>query len=221
MAGCTLLLVLGVASLAWAPVAWTRGTTIAAAGVCADGRTPSAEPSGCLVTVPGHIEGRSTRSQWRFVPSDPGLPGADVRFVDDHRGASSWPPALARLLAGEPATAQYWGPVPVAFVVDGTRVLTPEFGTASVAVGAWFGIMGLSFGLAGLPGLLGRRPGRLTLGLIGSGLGALVDLVVASSAPGSWTAQGLVWLGAIVVCVSLPARLVSPWADLVEAQARP
>ncbi len=218
MAGCVLLLVIGVASLAYTPFAWSRGSAMAAAGVCPEWRAPAVDPGGCLVEVPGRIDARFSRGEWRFVPSVTGVRNAYVRFADDRPDTSTWPPALARLLSGAPATAQYWGREPVAFVVDGTRVLTTSFGTTYVPVGTWFGVMGLSFALAGLPGLLGRRPGRVTLGLIGSGIGALVNLVVESTSPHSWTHEGVIWVAAVVAAAALPARLVSHWADLVEAQ---
>ena len=219
-AGCFFLLVVGVISIAYTPHLWQQGDAMLRAGTCSATQVGSGLTDACFVPVPGHMTGRFSRGEWRFTPSD-GRRDAYVRFADDSPyEPDSWPTDLRRLLSGEATTALYWGKDPVSFLVDGRRVDTMEYGSTSVMVGLWGGVMSLSLGIAGLRSLLRRRPGRSDLVLVASGVAALALLGVDVAGALSWPAEAVAWGAAVVACLLVPRRWVMMWAGWAARQRR-
>jgi hypothetical protein len=212
------LLAVGLLCVAYTPYARQRGEAMLRARTCTAEQVGAGATETCFVPVTGHMTGRFSRGEWRFTP-DFGRRDAHVSFAHDNPyDTSSWTPQLARLLGGEATTALYWGKDPVAFLVDGKRVDTLGFGSSTVMVGLWGGIMGLSFGTASLRVLLRRPTGRPALALTASGVAALTLVVVDVAAAPPWPAEALVWATAVTGVLLLPRRWVGAWAERVARQ---
>ncbi|MGO4597839.1 hypothetical protein [Terrabacter sp. 2RAF25] len=217
-AGCAFLLVVGVIGIAYTPHVWQQGDAMLRAGTCSAEQVGSGLTDACFVPVPGRMTGRFSRGEWRFTPSD-GRRDAYVRFTEDNPyEPDSWPPDLRRLLSGEPTTALYWGKDPVSFLVDGRRVHTTDYGSASVMVGLWGGVTCVSFGIASLRALLRRRPGRPDLALAAAGVAALVLLGVDAAGAMRWPAEAICWGAAVVASLLAPRRWVAACAGWVARQ---